>query len=60
VLSVALVPAQHVVKVSETHKVLLENEHARVLDFHVKPGEKVGMHSHPASIVYYLTDAKVK
>jgi len=37
---VALVPAQDVVKVSETHKVLLENEHVRVLDFHVKPGEK--------------------
>jgi quercetin dioxygenase-like cupin family protein len=58
---VALVPAQDVLKVSETHKILLENEHVRVLDFHVKPGEKVGMHSHPAaSIVYYLTDAKVK
>jgi len=57
---VALVPAQDVVKVSETHKVLLENEHVRVLDFHVKPGEKVGIHSHPSSVVYYLTDAKVK
>jgi len=57
---VALSPAQDVVKVSETHKVLLENEHVRVLDFRVKPGEKVGMHSHPASIVYYLTDAKAK
>lgn len=54
--------AEDVVKVSpETHKVLLENEHVRALDFHVKPGEKVGMHSHPAaSMVYYLTDAKVK
>jgi quercetin dioxygenase-like cupin family protein len=62
VLSVAaLSPAQDVAKVSETHKVLLENERVRVLDFHVKPGEKVRMHSHPAaSIVYYLTDAKVK
>jgi len=62
VLSVgALVLAQDVVKVSETHKVLLENEHVRVLDFRVKPGEKVGMHSHPgASVVYYLTDAKAK
>ena len=47
---VALVPAQDVVKVSpETHKVLLDNEHVRVLDVHAKPGEKVGMHSHPAS-----------
>lgn len=58
---VALAPAQDVVKVSETHKVLLENEHVRVLDFHFKPGEKVGTHSHPAaSVVYYVTDAKVK
>ena len=54
-------PAQDVVKVSpETHKVMLENERARVLDVHVKPGEKVGMHSHPAGILYYLTDGKLK
>jgi beta-alanine degradation protein BauB len=53
--------AQDVVRVSpETHRVLLENAQARVLDVHVKPGEKVGMHSHPASILYYLTDAKLK
>lgn len=53
--------AQDVVKVSpETHKVLLENEHVRVLDVHAKPGEKVGMHSHPASTLYYLTDGKLK
>ena len=61
VLAVAPVPAQDVVKVSpETHKVLLENEHVRVLDVHAKPGEKVGMHSHPASTLYYLTDGKLK
>jgi|GEM_PF-343278 quercetin dioxygenase-like cupin family protein len=53
--------AQDVVNVSpETHKVLLENEHVRVLDSHAKPGEKVGMHSHPASVLYYLTDGKLK
>jgi beta-alanine degradation protein BauB len=58
---VAPVSAQDVVKVSpETHKVLLENEHIRVLDVHAKPGEKVGMHSHPASTLYYLTDGKLK
>ena len=60
-LVAARATAQDVAKVSpETHKVLLENDHVRVLDFHVKPGEKVGVHSHPASIVYYLTDAKAK
>lgn len=57
----ATTPAQDVVKVSpETHKVLLENEHVRVLDVHAKPGEKVAMHSHPVGILYYLTDGKVK
>ena len=62
VLSVVTpIPAQDVVKVSpETHKVLLENEHVRVLDVHAKPGEKVAMHSHPASTLYYLTDGKLK
>ena len=50
--------AQDVVKVSpETHKVLLENEHVRVLDVHAKPGEKVAIHFHPASILYYLNNA---
>jgi quercetin dioxygenase-like cupin family protein len=53
--------AQDVVKVSpETHAVLFENYQVRVLDVHVKPGEKVGMHSHPASVLYYPTDGKLK
>ena len=53
--------AQDVVKVSpETHKVLLENDQVRVLDARMKPGEKVGMHSHPANVVYFLTDGKIK
>jgi quercetin dioxygenase-like cupin family protein len=53
--------AQDVVKVSpETHRVLLENAHVRVLNVQVKSGEKVAMHSHPAGILYYLSDAKLK
>jgi len=63
-LTVVLSPitaAQDVVKVSpETHKVLLENVRIRVLDVHVKPGEHVAMHSHPAGILYYLSDAKLR
>lgn len=55
------VPARDVVKVSpETHNVLLENTHVRVLDVHAQPGEKVAMHSHPASTLYYLTDGKLR
>jgi quercetin dioxygenase-like cupin family protein len=53
--------AQDVMKVSpETHKVLLENDQVRVLGVRVKPGEKVGLHSHPASVIYYLSDGKIK
>jgi quercetin dioxygenase-like cupin family protein len=55
--------AQDVVTVpggAETHKVLLDNEHVRVLDVHVPPGQKIAMHSHPASVVYCVTDAKMK
>ena len=36
-------------------KVLLENDHVRVLDFHAKAGDKVPMHSHPAYIVYSVS-----
>jgi len=62
-LLVAAIPAQpqDVVKVSpETHSVLLENAQVRVLDVHVKPGERVAMHSHPAGILYYLSDANLR
>ncbi|MFI5056809.1 MAG: cupin domain-containing protein [Candidatus Acidiferrales bacterium] len=53
--------AQDAVKVSpETHKVLLENDQVRVLDARMKPGEKIAMHSHPANVVYFLTDGKIK
>jgi hypothetical protein len=53
--------AQDVVKVSpETHKVLLENERVWVLGVRVKPGEKIGMHSHPPNVVYFLTDGTIR
>jgi len=53
--------AQDVAKVSpETHRVLLENERVRVLDVHFKVGEMVPTHSHPAGILYYLSDAKLR
>ena len=59
--SIAL--TQDVVTVSggpETHKVILDNAQVRVLDVHVQPGQKIAMHSHPASVVYYVTDTKIK
>jgi quercetin dioxygenase-like cupin family protein len=53
--------AQDPVKTSpKYYKVLLENEQVRVLEYHLKPGEKEPMHSHPAGVVYVLSGAKLK
>ncbi len=60
-LGISTALAQDPVKVSpETTKVLLENDRVRVLDVRVKPGEKEPMHSHPANVVYCLSDSKIK
>ena len=60
-VTTGMILAQDVAKVSpESHKVLLDNDHVRVLQVRLKPGEKVGMHSHPASVIYYLSNAKVR
>lgn len=61
VLMVKASSAQDMVKVAPEHtKVLLENDQVRVVEVWVKPGEKIGMHSHPAHILYLLTPAKMK
>jgi quercetin dioxygenase-like cupin family protein len=53
--------AQDPVKVApEKCKVLLENDRVRVLDFWLKPGDKIPMHSHPAGVTYFVTGGKVK
>ena len=44
----------------ETHTVVLDNAHVRVLDVRLPPGQIVAMHSHPANVTYYVTDAKFK
>jgi quercetin dioxygenase-like cupin family protein len=62
-LAVSTVLAQDVTKVAggpETHKVILDNDQVRVLDVRIPPGQTVAMHSHPANVVYYVTDYKVK
>jgi quercetin dioxygenase-like cupin family protein len=41
------------------HKVLLDNDRVRVLEFRIKPGETSEMHSHPANIVYSLGSARI-
>ncbi len=42
------------------YKVLLENDRVRVLEYHLKLGEKEPMHSHPAGIVHMLSRATPK
>ena len=57
----ARVDAQDVVKVSpDTVKVILENDQVRVIESTIPPGTLQAKHSHPATIVYYLTASKVK
>ncbi len=51
-------PAQDPVTVAPNNfKVLLENASVRVLDFHSKSGEKIGMHSHPPYLTYSISGA---
>ncbi len=55
------VSAQDVAKVAPNNcKVLLENDRVRVVEIWIKPGEKLAMHSHPASVTYVLTAGKLK
>jgi quercetin dioxygenase-like cupin family protein len=42
------------------YKVLFENDHARVLEVSIGPGDRTEMHSHPDYFVYLLSDGKVK
>jgi quercetin dioxygenase-like cupin family protein len=61
VLTTSTTLAQDVVKVAPNNcKVLLENDRVRVVEIWIKPGEKLAMHSHPASVTYVLTAAKLK
>ncbi|MEK7615627.1 MAG: hypothetical protein AAB420_00295 [Patescibacteria group bacterium] len=38
----------------DIHKLVYDDEELRILDVHVKPGEKAGMHRHPRNITYIL------
>jgi hypothetical protein len=53
--------SEDIVKVAPKNcRVLLENDQVRVLESWTKPGEREPMHSHPAYIVYNLSDYKVR
>jgi quercetin dioxygenase-like cupin family protein len=42
------------------YKVLLENEHVRVVEYQVLPGEKDNWHTHPAKVSYIVTGGSLK
>ena len=49
--------AQDVAKVNpKSITVKLDNARVRVLEGTLRPGQKEAMHSHPSSIVYFLSD----
>jgi len=53
--------AQDAVKVDPKHyTVVTENDQVRVLKVHYGPHEKSVMHSHPAAVAVFLTDAKAQ
>jgi len=61
VFAVHTATAQDAVRVApKNYKVLLDNNRVRVLDLQLKPGEKIGMHSRPAAVSYYLEDCQIK
>ena len=49
-----------VVVAPDHYTVLMENDHVRVLEVKIKPGEKEGMHTHPATTHFPFAPAKVK
>ena len=54
-------PSQDVLQVAgDSHRVIFENEHVRVLAVDIKPGQTAPMHSHPENVSYFLTDGKLK
>jgi quercetin dioxygenase-like cupin family protein len=60
-LAASTANAQDPTKVDSKHyKVEFENAQVRVLHINVGPHEKTVMHSHPASVVVWLTDGHVK
>ena len=46
---------------SQMYHVISENQHYRVIDYHLKAGEKEPTHSHPNGVlVYWFTNAKMR
>ncbi|MDX1474236.1 MAG: hypothetical protein R3309_08700 [Reinekea sp.] len=60
-ISAGVATAQDPAQVSpDIYKVILDNNQVRVLEYHSKPGQIDGMHSHPTRLAYMLTPVKLK
>jgi len=44
----------------DVHKVVLENEHVRVLEARAAPGRKSPMHTHPSLVLVSIGSARLK
>jgi len=46
---------------ANAYKLLMENEKVRVMDIHLRPGEKAPMHNHPDDhVVYVVNNARFR
>lgn len=53
--------AQDAVKLDpDRNKLVFENDRVRVYEVTSPPGNTLGMHSHPAHVVYFLTPGKTR
>jgi quercetin dioxygenase-like cupin family protein len=58
---IAATPEIDALKASpENFKLLLENDHVRVLEYSLKPGSKDRTHTHPPKSSYIVTGGKIK
>lgn len=44
----------------ENYKLLLENEHVRVFDVRIRPGERLRLHSNGPSVIYVFNDGRLQ
>ena len=55
--------AQHidpVITLPEMYSVLLENEHVRVVEYRIDPGQKDDWHTHPPKVSYVVSGGMLK
>ena len=44
----------------DKYRVLLENEHVRVLEYQIKPGQKEAWHTHPPKVSYTVSGGTLR